>query len=216
MKSYVTAKTKNQKSYIRAIVENDITLCEAPSGVGKDFVALGIALEHIFRPDKPQRQLIISKPMIATAEREFPYIKGDMTEKLLPYYGSIISNLIKLVGSKKEVERLLADETIVMSPLELMRGHSFDNCYVVITEMQNSTVEQAVMAITRIGENCKLIMNGDTSQKDIKSDDGLSFLIRRLGRSPDLVAYVTLTEVDIQRHPKIGAILTQLNWKKEI
>lgn len=214
----ISAKSAGQKNYIRTIIENDITLCYGMAGTGKDYVALGIAIEHIFRSDKPQTKLVISKPMVSTGQRDFPYIKGDLMEKLLPYYGSIISNLIKIIGDKKRVKGYIEDEVIVMSPIELMRGETFDNSFVVITEMQNSDIDQAVMAITRIGDNTKLIMNGDISQRDLKvhGDDGLSYLLRYLRNSPDLVGVSQLTEADIQRHPKIGRILTQLNWKKEI
>jgi phosphate starvation-inducible PhoH-like protein len=142
-------------------------------------------------------------------------LKGTLLEKLLPYYAPILSNLTDLLDQKFngkgkiELEKLLKEETIVLQPIELMRGFTYKNCAVLVTEAQNMTVSQAVMAITRIGQGCKMIFEGDTDQKDIYVEDGLSFLISKL-EDAGLCAIVRLDHDDIQRHPLIGKILTQL------
>jgi phosphate starvation-inducible PhoH-like protein len=211
--SFITAKTENQRNYIQSIIENDITICSGPSGTGKSLVALGIALEHIKREDKPQKQIYITRPMVATSQREFPHLKGTLIEKLEPYFAPILANLRDLLGSSQELEKMIQDETIVMQAIELARGMTFKNCFVLITESQNMTVPQSVMAITRLGENCKMIIEGDTDQKDIEDYDGLSYLRSRLKNCHNLCGMVSLTEKDILRHPLIGKILAKLDYK---
>ena len=209
----IKAKTENQRAYIRAMVENDVTICSGPSGTGKSLVALSTAIEHVMRDDKPQSKIYITRPMIATSNRDFPYIKGSLVEKLTPYFSPILSNLQDLLDSKFELERLLANETIVMQAIELMRGFTYKNCFVLITESQNMTVAQSVMAITRLGENCKMIFEGDTDQKDLFEYDGLSYLKDKLKNSPDLCGMIAMGKQDILRHPLIGRILDQLDYK---
>ena len=212
-RTFISAKTKNQKEYIRSIIENDITICSGPSGTGKSLVGLGVALENLFRQDKPQNKIYITRPMVATSEREFPHLKGSLIEKLLPYFAPIISNLKDLLNSESQLERMLENETIVMQAIELARGFTFKNCYVLITESQNMTVPQSVMAVTRLGENCKMIIEGDTDQKDIRGYDGLSYLKSRLRNNPELCGVVDLGPEDILRHPLIGKILAKLDYK---
>lgn len=212
-KSFITAKTINQKEYIREIVENDLTICSGPSGTGKSLVALGIALEYLFREDKPQNKIYVTRPMVATSEREFPHLKGTLIEKLTPYFSPIIANLRELLGSESQLEKLIEDETIVLQSIELARGMTFKNCFVIITEAQNMTVPQAVMAFTRLGENCKMVIEGDTDQKDIRAYDGLSYLLSRLDKEHDLCGMATLTEKDILRHPLIGRLLRAVDYR---
>jgi len=206
----IQAKTQNQSKYIHSIVEDDVTLCTGPSGTGKDFIPLGLALEWISRSDKPTKKLIVTKPMIASSYRDFPWLKGDLSEKCKPYFQPVMQNLELIVKNKREIDEMMKHEIISFIPLELMRGFTFHDSFVVFSEMQNSTIEQAIMAITRLGENCKMVFNGDTNQKDIDYDDGLSHLIYKLQPWPDLVSIVKLTTGDIQRHPKIAKILRAL------
>lgn len=215
MKSYsfIQAKSDNQKNYIRSIINNDIVICSGPSGTGKSLVALGLSLQALY--SAKIAKIYVTRPMVATSDREFPHLKGTLIEKLLPYYAPILANLIDLLDQKfngqgkKELEKLLKDEVIVLQPIELMRGFTYKNCAVLITEAQNMTVRQSKMAITRIGENCKMIFEGDTDQKDIFTEDGLTYLIERL-KGTGLCGIVELDNSDIQRHRLIGPILEKL------
>lgn len=209
----IKPKTDNQRSYVRAIVENDVIICSGPSGTGKSLVALSTALDFIMRGDKPQQKIYVTRPMIATSERDFPYIKGDLLQKLLPYYAPILANLEDLLGSKTDLVRMLEQETIVLQAIELMRGFTYKNCFVLITESQNMTISQSVMAITRLGENCKMVFEGDTDQKDLYGPDGLSFLKEKMANRPDLCGMIKMGPEDILRHPLIGEILKQLDYR---
>ena len=108
---------------------------------------------------------------------------------------------------------MIESEVIILQAIELARGMTFKNCAVVITESQNMTVAQSVMAITRLGENCKMIFEGDTDQKDLREPDGLSYLLESLYKRDDLCGMVTMGQEDILRHPLIGEILKELDYK---
>jgi len=210
----VKPKTINQRDYVSSIKENDVTICSGPSGSGKSLVALSTAISSMIDPNKSCSRIYVTRPMISTSTKDFPWIKGSLIDKLRPWFAPILANLEELVGSKTELEKLIEQETICLQAIELMRGFTYKNCYVLITEAQNMTVPQAVMAITRIGENCKMVFEGDTDQKDLRGEeDGLSYLKRRLVNRPDLCGMVTLDSSDILRHPLIGQILEQLDYR---
>lgn len=211
--NFVKPKTINQKAYVDSILGYDITICSGPSGTGKSLVALSTALKLLFDPNEPQGKIYVTRPMIATSERDFPYIKGTLLDKLTPYFAPILANLEDLLGSKQELLKLIESETIVLQSIELARGMTFKNCSVVITESQNMTIAQSVMAITRLGQNCKMIIEGDTDQKDLRGPDGLSYLINKLHKRDDLCGMVHMDENDILRHPLIGEILKELDYR---
>lgn len=209
---FIKPKTTNQKEYVNSIKTQDITICSGPSGTGKSLVALNTALEDVFFT-RERAKIYVTRPMVATSDRDFPFIKGTLYEKLVPYFAPILSNLEDLLGSRKELERLLENRTIELQAIELMRGFTYKNCYVLITEAQNMTIPQAVMAITRLGENCKMVFEGDTDQQDLRGESGLEYLIDKLHPREDLCGMVCMDEKDILRHPLIGKILKQLNYK---
>lgn len=205
----VSSKTENQKKYIMSIQKNDVVICSGPSGTGKSLIALGIAFQKYYKNEIGT--IFVTRPMVATSEREFPYIKGTLFEKLEPYYAPIIEVIGQLHGGgsngKKIAKELIEAGIVVLQPIELMRGFTYKNCCVLVTESQNMSVKQATMAITRIGEGCKMIFEGDTDQKDVRFESGLSFLIRKLEGNDDVCSVVQLDNEDIQRHPLIGRIL---------
>ena len=210
----VKPKTLNQRDYVSSIINNDVTICSGPSGSGKSLVALSTAISHMSDPNKPHQKIYVTRPMISTSTKDFPWIKGSLIDKLKPWFAPILANLEELVGAKYELEKLLESETICLQAIELMRGFTYKNCFVLITEAQNMTVPQAVMAITRIGENCKMVFEGDTDQKDLRGEeDGLSYLKRKLRDCDDLCGMVDLDSSDILRHPLIGKILEQLDYR---
>lgn len=210
----VKPKTLNQRDYVSSIVNNDVTICSGPSGSGKSLVALSTAISYMADTTKPHNKIYVTRPMISTSTKDFPWIKGSLIDKLKPWFAPILANLEELVGAKYELEKLLESETICLQAIELMRGFTYKNCFVLITEAQNMTVPQAVMAITRIGENCKMVFEGDTDQKDLRGEeDGLSYLKRKLKHCDDLCGMVQLDSSDILRHPLIGKILEELDYR---
>lgn len=210
----ISAKTDNQKEYIKAILENDIVICDAIAGVGKSYIALGVALELLFKKDSPYKKIYVTKPLVSCGSTDFPTLPGTIEEKIGPYFNSILYIAKNIIGHK-ETMALVEKKIIDFSPIEFMRGYTIENAILICDEVQNSTEEQIEMLITRMGaENCKMIFIGDLSQKDIYRYSGLDLLKDAL-KNTNLVANVTLGLEDIQRNRKISAILKRFNILKE-
>lgn len=213
-----TAKTENQKKYIKGIKESDIIICTGMAGTGKSYVAIGYALELLNRGriDK----IYLSRPMESTGGRDFPFLKGTLEEKLHPYYYPLYCIFYDLVG-KKDTHKMIENGTIEIVPIELMRGLTFSDCVVIIDEAQNIDPQQAVMSITRMGENCKMIYTGDTKQTDLNyygssSYNGLELLLDGLKNRPDLAFHIKMLPEDVLRNPKIADILKALDWQGNV
>jgi len=201
----LTAKTKNQKDYILSIVNNDITICFGPSGSGKSFVAAGIAVEH-FLSEKTS-QIVVTRPLVCSGMNmgAFP---GELDEKVRPYLKPMEENLKFFLGNDK-FNKCLDNGSIRFEPLELMRGASFHNSYMILDEAQNCTLDQIKMFITRIGENSKVIINGDVKQSDLKNGSGLKICTDKLSHIFG-VGVCELTHTDIQRNEIIKSILSAI------
>lgn len=199
------AKTENQKTYIRSIVENDVTFCTGPSGTGKSFIAAGIAAEHLIK-DKIET-IIVTRPLICTG-KDIGSLPGELGDKIKPYLQPMEENLKYFLGRDK-FGLYFNTRRIKFEPLETMRGATFHNAYMILDEAQNCTLEQIKMFITRMGENSKVIINGDTKQTDIYNSSGLTYCIDRL-QDTHGVGICGLGYNDIQRNGILGAILHAL------
>ena len=201
----LTAKTYNQKLYIRAIIENDVIICTGPAGSGKSFIAAGISAEHLIAGKS--EQIVVTRPLVC-AGRNIGSLPGELGEKIQPYLKPMEENLKHFLGRDRHKHHFLAGN-IKYEPLEVMRGSTYDNTYMVLDEAQNCTVDQIKMFITRMGENSKAIINGDISQTDLGSMSGLDLCIKKL-ENVNGVGIIKLGHEDIQRHGIIGQILTAL------
>ena len=201
----LVAKTENQKTYIRSIVENDITFCTGPSGTGKSFIAAGIAAEHLVK-DKIET-IIVTRPLICTG-KDIGSLPGELNEKIKPYLQPMEENLKYFLGRDK-FGLYFNTRRIKFEPLETMRGATFHNAYMILDEAQNCTLEQIKMFITRMGENSKVIINGDTKQTDLYNNTGLSYCLNKLS-DINGIGICELGYSDIQRNGILGAVLYAL------
>ena len=201
----VEAKTYNQKEYIRSIIENDVVFCSGPSGSGKSYVAAGIAAEHLHRGEIDQ--IIITRPLVCTG-KDIGSLPGELGEKIAPYLLPMKENLKFFLG-RGYYGHYENEGQIHYKPLEIMRGSTFHNSYMILDEAQNCTTDQIKMFITRMGKNSKVLINGDTNQDDLRGRSGLEFCINRL-KNVNGVGVCELTYEDIQRNDIIGRVLTAL------
>jgi len=202
---YIEGRTDNQKDYIRAIVESDVVICTGPAGTGKSFVAAGIAAQHLHQ--KRIDQVIVTRPLVCSG-KDIGALPGDVGEKIKPYLTPMEESLKHFLG--QAYYGLYANERkIRFEPLEVMRGATFHDSYMILDEAQNCTLDQIKMFITRMGENSKVIINGDTRQTDIRGMSGLQTCLERL-ESVESVSIIELTYEDIQRNSMIGEILQAL------
>jgi phosphate starvation-inducible protein PhoH and related proteins len=206
LQNNLSSKTENQKDYIRNIVENDITICYGPAGTGKTFIAAGLACQALARGDIDS--IILTRPMVQCSRGDsLGALKGTLSEKFQPYLMPLIYQIEYFLG-KAQTGILIATDVIRLLPLELCRGMNFDNCYALLDESQNATYEQIKMFMTRIGNNSKICINGDTKQSDLYDCD-FAEIIDRL-QNLERVGISKLTKQDIQRNPLIASILGRL------
>lgn len=160
----------NQKLYIDALKTHQQIIVLGPSGTGKTFVAATYAAN--LYADRKISKIIITRPAVSVG-KSLGALPGTLDEKFGPWLSPVLSVLEEQLG-KGVVETGVKNGNIQMAPLEYMRGSSFKDAFVLADECQNLDVSQFKMLVTRIGENCTLVMNGDIRQSDIKEQSGLS------------------------------------------
>ena len=201
----IEAKTENQKDYIIDLVENDVIFCIGPSGSGKSFIAAGIAANKIFKNEIDQ--IIVTRPLVC-AGKDIGSLPGELDDKIKPYLLPMEENLKYFLG-RDYYGKLFNDRRIRYEPLELMRGATFNDSYMILDEAQNCTIEQIKMFITRMGKGSKVMINGDIRQTDIRNFSGLMNCVDRL-EDVEGVAISRLYNEDIQRNGIIGRVLEAL------
>ena len=170
------ALTKAQGEYINAILANTITFGIGPAGTGKSYVVAGLAADML--KEKKIERIILSRPGVEAGEK-FGFIPGELDEKYAPYIEPFRDIFNERLG-RSQVDYLIKHKRICAMPLAFMRGRTFKNCWAILDEAQNTTPSQMKLFLTRIGDNCKVIIDGDIEQKDITTQSGLSDAVKRL------------------------------------
>jgi phosphate starvation-inducible protein PhoH and related proteins len=183
-----------QRFYDASIDANTLTFGVGPAGTGKTYVAT--AKPALGLLDRQWSKLIITRPAVEAGE-ELGFLPGELGEKFDPYFAPVRHILDRILG-RGVVEALIRSERIVAMPLAYMRGHSFDDSFVILDEAQNTTPVQMKLFLTRVGENTKVVVNGDLSQVDIKGPSGLADALDRL-EGMDNVAVCRFIREDIVR-----------------
>ena len=166
----LVAMNEKQQDYIDALANHDQLIVLGPSGTGKSYIAATYAANLYLQ--KKIHKIIITRPNVAVG-KELGHLPGTLEEKYSPWLAPILDTLEKHLG-KAVVETALKNGNIEMAPLAFMRGRSFDNAFIICDEIQNTSVEEFKMFITRVGQDCKVIMNGDIKQSDIRGQSGLA------------------------------------------
>lgn len=205
----VKAKTLGQQKYIDSIENNTVTLCSGPAGSGKTLIATGMAMKYLQNGQNINRILIV-RPAIEACGESLGYLPGDLDDKMRPFAEPIFDNLRFFIKDEGYISGLLAEKRIQISPMSHMRGRTFNNCVVIFDEAQNATCEQMKLFLTRLGYNCKAIVEGDVTQSDIPgmrdTNNGLADAMKRLARCPS-VGVIKLAVKDICRSKIVGDIL---------
>lgn len=182
-----------QEAYLEAIHRNDIIFGIGSAGTGKTFVAAAYAAGELFH--RNVNKIILTRPNVEVG-RSLGFLPGNLDEKYAPYLVPFESVFIRTLG-KGFYEYALKTKTIEPKPLGFMRGMTFDNCIVLVDEVQNLTKTELKMLLSRIGRNCKIILSGDDDQYDIR-DSGLADALKRLEGIPG-IEVVHFLEGDIVR-----------------
>jgi len=203
-KKSVIPRSEKQKNYVRALRESDIIISCGPAGTGKTFLAVAVALTMLL--DKKIERIILSRPAVEAGER-LGFLPGDMREKVDPYLRPLYDSLYDLLDFEKIQKRIEIGD-IEIAPLAFMRGRTLKNSFAILDEAQNATDTQIKMFLTRIGENSKIVINGDPSQIDLpnKSLSGLSRSKKLLGHLNE-ISVVDFDHSDVVRHPLVSKIV---------
>ena len=203
-KKSVIPRSEKQKNYVRALRESDIIISCGPAGTGKTFLAVAVALTMLL--DKKIERIILSRPAVEAGER-LGFLPGDMREKVDPYLRPLYDSLYDLLDFEK-IEKRIEIGDIEIAPLAFMRGRTLKNSFAILDEAQNATDTQIKMFLTRIGENSKIVINGDPSQIDLpnKSLSGLNKSKKLLGHLNE-ISVVDFDHSDDVRHPLVSKIV---------
>ena len=200
--------TNNQKKYYDSLIENEISICSGPAGVGKSYITMKAAIDLISDPDTPYEKIIIVRPAVE-AEEKLGSLPGNVEEKLDPYIFPSYYLMNKIIG--KEVREELKNLDIIeVFALAFMRGMNIDNSILIFEEGQNSTPSQMKLLLTRIGFNSKFFISGDVEQSDKfknKTHSGLWDAIEKFRNDDDISVFEFTDEKDIVRNKLIGKIL---------
>ncbi len=200
----VKPMTLGQKEYVDAIRNSMIVFGLGPAGTGKTYLAMAMAITA-FKNEEVGR-IILTRPAIEAGEK-LGFLPGDLQSKIDPYLRPLYDALYQIMGAEsyaKNMERGL----IEVAPLAYMRGRTLDNAFIILDEAQNSTPAQMKMFLTRIGFGSKVIITGDSSQKDLPAgtQSGLDVAIRVL-KDIDDISFCRLTSKDVVRHPLVQKIV---------
>ena len=200
----VIARSEKQSEYIKALKENEIIISLGPAGTGKSFLAVSVAVTLLM--EKKIERVILSRPAVEAGEK-LGFLPGDMKEKVDPYLRPLYDALYELFGADKINKKIESGE-IEIAPLAFMRGRTLKNCFAILDEAQNATETQIKMFLTRIGENSKLVVNGDPSQIDLinKSQSGL-IKSKKLLKNLNEIKIIEFDHNDVVRHPLVSKII---------
>ena len=203
-KKSVIARSEKQSEYIKALKENDIIMSLGPAGTGKSFLAVSVAVTLLM--EKKIERVILSRPAVEAGEK-LGFLPGDMKEKVDPYLRPLYDALYELFGADK-IDKKIETGEIEIAPLAFMRGRTLKNCFAILDEAQNATETQIKMFLTRIGENSKLVVNGDPSQVDL-INKSYSGLIKSKNILKDLneIKIIEFSHMDVVRHPLVSKII---------
>ncbi|MBD1148691.1 MAG: phosphate starvation-inducible protein PhoH [Pelagibacteraceae bacterium TMED201] len=207
-KKSIIPRSEKQKEYVRALRQSDIVISAGPAGTGKTFLAVAIGLTMLL--EKKIEKIILSRPAVEAGER-LGFLPGDMKEKVDPYLRPLYDSLYDLFHFEK-IQRMIEIGDIEIAPLAFMRGRTLKNSFAILDEAQNASDMQIKMFLTRIGENSKIVINGDPSQIDLPNKN-----MSGLDRSKKLLSHLNEISVidfdhsDVVRHPLVSKIVKAYN-----
>ena len=200
----IAPKTANQRLYVDAIHQHDLTFGIGPAGTGKTYLAMAMAVAELFRGR--YSRIILTRPAVEAGEK-LGFLPGDLAEKVNPYLRPLYDALHDMVGMEK-AQTMMERGSIEVAPLAFMRGRTLNNAFVILDEAQNTTREQMKMFLTRLGFESKAVVTGDVTQVDLPSAQvsGLHDARKILAGIPD-ISFVEFTDRDVVRHPLVKRII---------
>ncbi len=203
-KRLITPKGYQQKRYVDAIRQNDLTFSIGPAGTGKTYLAVAVAVSELMH--KKYRRIVLARPAVEAGER-LGFLPGDLAEKINPYLRPLYDSLDDMLGPEK-TQLFITQDQIEIAPLAFMRGRTLNDSFVILDEAQNTTPEQMKMFLTRLGYSSKAVVTGDVSQIDLPggAKSGLVDASQVL-RDISGISFVHFSDEDVVRHPLVQEII---------
>ncbi len=203
-KRSVIPRSKKQKEYVKSLKTNQIVMSLGPAGTGKTYLAVAVALTMLL--ERKVERIILSRPAVEAGEK-LGFLPGDMKDKVDPYLRPLYDSLYDLLDYEK-IQRKIESGAIEIAPLAFMRGRTLKNSFAILDEAQNATETQIKMFLTRIGENSKLVVNGDPSQVDLpnKNQSGL-IKSQAILKGIKEISVINFDHQDVVRHPLVTKII---------
>ena len=200
----IIPRSKKQSDYLKALQNENIIMSLGPAGTGKSYLAVSVAVTLLM--EKKIEKVILSRPAVEAGER-LGFLPGDMKEKVDPYLRPLYDALYDLFGYE-QIQRKIENGSIEIAPLAFMRGRTLKNSFAILDEAQNATLTQIKMFLTRIGENSKLVVNGDPSQIDLinKNHSGL-VKSKKILKDINEIKVIEFDHKDVVRHPLVSKII---------
>ena len=203
-RSTIVPKTLGQKKYLQSIFENDIVFGIGPAGTGKTYLAMAAAVAKLL--DGSIKRLILSRPAVEAGET-LGFLPGDLQEKILPYLRPLYDALYEMID-RDDVAKLIEKGVIEIAPLAYMRGRTLSDSFIILDEAQNTTPEQMMMFLTRLGNESKMVITGDITQIDIPRSKTSGLLeIRKILKSLKGISFHDFGASDVVRHHLVQKIV---------
>lgn len=207
-----------QREYVRLLERHDqpcIVIATGPAGCGKTLLATAVGVEKLANGDVDR--LILTRPSVSVDNEQLGFLPGNLDEKMRPWMRPIL-DAMQVHFKPAQIETMIKNKVVELAPLAYMRGRTFNNAWIVLDEAQNTTPQQMLMLLTRIGEGSKIIVTGDLDQHDRGfAHNGLGDFIARMHRPVQMnnddnddnwIEHVQFDAEDVLRHPVIPLLLS--------
>ncbi|WP_221031025.1 PhoH family protein [Actomonas aquatica] len=200
----IVPKTLGQKLYLQSLQHCPVVFGVGPAGTGKTYLAVAHAVSALLRNEV--EKIILTRPAVEAGEA-LGFLPGDLREKILPYLRPLYDAMADML-SGDDVTKLTERGIIEIAPLAYMRGRTLSRAYVILDEAQNTTSEQMMMFLTRLGEGSRMIITGDTTQVDLPRSKGSGLLeVERILQGIEGIAFHQFSGADVVRHPIVQRII---------
>ena len=200
----IVPKTLGQKLYLQSILKNPVVFGIGPAGTGKTYLAMAAAVSALLKNEV--QRIILTRPAVEAGEA-LGFLPGDLEEKILPYLRPLYDALHDMLDAA-DVTRLTEKGVIEIAPLAYMRGRTLSNAFIVLDEAQNTTPEQMMMFLTRLGEESRMVVTGDITQIDLPRSKQSGLLeVRRILQNIPGIEFHTFSGTDVVRHPLVLKII---------
>ncbi len=201
---HITPRSLAQQAYVDLIRANDVVFGLGPAGTGKTYLAMAMAVQAL--TERKVKRIVLARPAVEAGEK-LGFLPGDLAEKVNPYLRPLYDALNDMMEPERAAA-LLEQNIIEVAPLAFMRGRTLNDCFAILDEAQNTTVEQMKMFLTRIGYHSRAVVTGDVTQIDLPTGKQSGLVhAQRILQGVEGIAFNHFTDVDVVRHPVVAEVI---------